>query len=121
MPRVPCVCRRVLDSGRLCTAPPLLTVHGPSVFHLALCSRAGPQKDLKEIFAPFGPIEYVQMNTDESSGSGFAFVQYQNGEAAKYAPVAARAGRLWPYARDAHRRGSELGACKWWPLGAGWP
>ena len=41
------------------------------------------EKDLRDIFAPFGSIEFVQMHMDVDKG--FAFVQYQTSEAAKMA------------------------------------
>ncbi len=38
------------------------------------------EKDLKELFDPFGQIEYVDIHRDPQTGmcKGFAFIQYVN-------------------------------------------
>jgi RNA-binding protein 39 len=45
------------------------------------------EKDLKELFEPFGEIEYVDIHRDPQTGKckGFAFIQYVNPEKAKVA------------------------------------
>jgi len=45
------------------------------------------EDDLKQIFEPFGPLEFVNLHKDPETGRsrGFAFIQYKNGEDAKQA------------------------------------
>ncbi|KAJ3041062.1 hypothetical protein HDV00_009962 [Rhizophlyctis rosea] len=45
------------------------------------------EEDLKAVFEPFGPIEFVNLHKDPDTGKskGFAFVQYENAEDAKTA------------------------------------
>lgn len=44
-------------------------------------------QDLKELFSPFGEIEFVDLHRDISTGKskGFAFIQYKNANDAKEA------------------------------------
>lgn len=46
-----------------------------------------PEKDLKELFEPFGQIEYVDIHRDPQTGKckGYAFIQYADPEKAKIA------------------------------------
>ena len=45
------------------------------------------ESELKELFEPFGEIEYVDIHRDPQTGKckGFAFIQYVNTECAKAA------------------------------------
>ena len=45
------------------------------------------EKDIKELFEPFGEIEYVDIHRDPQTGKckGYAFIQYADPERAKVA------------------------------------
>ncbi|KAJ3054361.1 hypothetical protein HK097_002025 [Rhizophlyctis rosea] len=45
------------------------------------------EEDLKTVFEPFGPVEFVNLHKDPDTGKskGFAFVQYENADDAKVA------------------------------------
>jgi RNA-binding protein 39 len=82
------------------------------------------EKDLRDIFAPFGALEFVQMHMD--TDKGYAFVQYQSSEPAKMAmsqlnglEIAGRAIKV----RHAHGRSNLSargeGPCAWRVWGGG--
>jgi len=60
---------------------------GPTRLYVGSLHLNITEQDLREVFEPFGELEFVNLHTDPETGrsKGFAFVQYRNPEAAKKA------------------------------------
>ncbi|KAK1233049.1 Phosphatidylinositol-3-phosphatase SAC1 [Marasmius sp. AFHP31] len=73
--------------GNLNLPPGVSAAHGSMQLYVGSLHFNLTENDIKQVFEPFGPLEYVDLHRDPMTGrsKGYAFVQYKRADHAKMA------------------------------------